>query len=71
MNFFAAENFSKTLVVTATTMLSLSFASAVAANGQSCNGTGAATPPHCATAGSGTDAVSNTPPAGIDALALF
>ena len=66
MNFFAAENFSKTLVVTATTMLSLSFASAVAANGQSCDGNGKATPPHCATPGSGSDAVSNTLPAGID-----
>jgi hypothetical protein len=42
MKLFAAENFSKTLVVTASTMLSLSFASAVAANGQSCNGNGAA-----------------------------
>ena len=66
MNFFAAENFSKTLVVTATTMLSLSFASAVAADGQSCDGNGKATPTHCATPGSGSDAVSNTLPSNIN-----
>ena len=66
MKFFAAENFSKTLVVTATTMLSLSFASAVVAAGKSCDGNGNGTPPHCATPGSGSDAVSNTLPSNID-----
>jgi hypothetical protein len=69
MKLFAVENFSKTLIVTATTMLSLSFASAVAASGKSCDGNGEGTPAHCVTPGSGSDAVSNTLPAGIDTKA--